>query len=33
LPAIYGRKEFVDERGLMSYGEDSIDQYPASDKV
>jgi putative ABC transport system substrate-binding protein len=27
LPAIYGRKEFVDEGGLMSYGEDSIDQY------
>jgi len=27
LPAIYGRKESVDEGGLMSYGEDSIDQY------
>ena len=27
LPAIYGRKEFVDEGGLMSYGEDSTDQY------
>jgi putative ABC transport system substrate-binding protein len=27
LPAIYGRKEFVDEVGLMSYGEDSTDQY------
>ena len=27
LPAIYGRNEFVDEGGLMSYGEDSIDQY------
>ena len=27
LPAIYPRKEFVDEGGLMSYGEDSTDLY------
>jgi putative ABC transport system substrate-binding protein len=27
LPAIYNRKEFVDEGGLMSYGDDSTDQY------
>ncbi|HEY7219653.1 MAG TPA: ABC transporter substrate-binding protein, partial [Candidatus Binatia bacterium] len=27
LPAIYYRKEFVDEGGLMSYGADSTDQY------
>jgi putative ABC transport system substrate-binding protein len=27
LPAIYFQKEFVDEGGLMSYGEDPTDQY------
>jgi len=27
LPAIYFQKEFVDEGGLMSYGEDVADQY------
>ena len=27
LPAIYPQKEFVDEGGLMSYGEDSTDQF------
>ncbi len=27
LPAIYPNKGYVDEGGLMSYGEDSIDQY------
>ena len=27
LPAIYPNKEFVDEGGLMSYGEDPTDQY------
>ena len=27
LPAIYPRKDFVDEGGLMSYGEDRTDQY------
>jgi putative tryptophan/tyrosine transport system substrate-binding protein len=27
LPAIYYQKEFVDEGGLMSYGEDVTDQY------
>ena len=27
LPAIYPRKEFVDEGGLMSYGEDPTDLY------
>ena len=27
LPAIYGRKEYVDEGGLMSYGPDYDDQY------
>ena len=27
LPAIYTRKEYVDEGGLMSYGEDVADQY------
>jgi putative ABC transport system substrate-binding protein len=27
LPAIYFQKEFVDEGGLMSYGEDSIELY------
>ena len=27
LPAIYFQKEFVDEDGLMSYGEDPTDQY------
>jgi putative tryptophan/tyrosine transport system substrate-binding protein len=27
LPAIYFQKEFVDEGGLMSYGEDLTDQY------
>jgi putative tryptophan/tyrosine transport system substrate-binding protein len=27
LPAIYPEKEFVDEGGLMSYGEDSTDQF------
>jgi ABC-type uncharacterized transport system substrate-binding protein len=27
LPAIYPFKEFVDEGGLMSYGEDSTDQF------
>jgi putative ABC transport system substrate-binding protein len=27
LPAIYPEKEFVDEGGLMSYGEDVTDQY------
>jgi putative ABC transport system substrate-binding protein len=27
LPAIYYRKEFVDEGGLMSYGADSTDQF------
>ena len=28
LPAIYYQKEFVDEGGLMSYGEDYDDLYP-----
>ena len=27
LPAIYPQKEYVDEGGLMSYGEDVTDQY------
>src|SRR6185437_4582268 len=27
LPAIYSRKEYLDEGGLMSYGEDVADQY------
>jgi putative ABC transport system substrate-binding protein len=27
LPAIYGRREFVDAGGLMSYAVDSLDQY------
>jgi putative tryptophan/tyrosine transport system substrate-binding protein len=27
LPAIYNRKEFVDEGGVMSYGDDAADQY------
>jgi putative tryptophan/tyrosine transport system substrate-binding protein len=27
LPAIYSQKEYVDEGGLMSYGQDSADQY------
>jgi putative tryptophan/tyrosine transport system substrate-binding protein len=27
LPAIYPQKEYVDDGGLMSYGEDVIDQY------
>jgi ABC-type uncharacterized transport system substrate-binding protein len=27
LPAIYPHKEYVDEGGLMSYGEDSVDLY------
>ena len=27
LPAIYPDKEYVDEGGLMSYGEDTTDQY------
>jgi putative ABC transport system substrate-binding protein len=27
LPAIYQNKGFVDEGGLMSYGEDPTDQY------
>ena len=27
LPAIYFQKEFVDEGGLMSYGEDSTDMF------
>ena len=27
LPAIYSQKEFVDEGGLMSYGEDSTDMF------
>jgi putative ABC transport system substrate-binding protein len=27
LPAIYGRKEYVDNGGLMYYGADLIDSY------
>src|SRR5947208_2982346 len=27
LPAIYPQKEYIDEGGLMSYGEDSTDQF------
>jgi putative ABC transport system substrate-binding protein len=27
LPAIYSQKDYVDEGGLMSYGEDAADQY------